>query len=377
MSSRSKPSGRPDRKLEERDFTGGGIIGAPEFVGSTGDPDMDAQVSELVRKWDCTKSPALIEELLVTALNIGHDDIGVGDLKLLNRSLKELRSAMLGFRPYRHHRKVVVYGSARTDPEQPEFKAAMALSQTMLRHGFWTITGAGEGIMGAAQKGAGRDQSFGLNIRLPFEQSANETIHGDSKLHYFNYFFTRKLTFVKEADAVALFPGGFGTMDECFEVLTLMQTGKMQILPIVMVDAPGGTYWKTFLQFVKDHLLRLELISPQDLHFFKITDQLDEAVEEICGFYRVFHSYRFVGSRLVLRLENRITRKALDRINEEFGDLLKKGKFELKKALKAEANEPNIANLPRIVFTPLLKNFGRFRQLIDALNAAETEEKET
>ena len=293
-----------DCEFEEKDFTGAGIAARPFHLGTTGNPHFDQKIKTLVEEWSCGRHNELVEELIVTALKLGHDDVSVGDMKLFNRTLKELRMANNAFRPYQHRRKISTYGSARTKPGQPEYEAAVAFSQKMSAAGFMTITGAGHGIMGAANEGAGRRESFGLNINLPFEQSANETIDGDNKLITFNYFFTRKLSFVKEADAVALFPGGFGTMDEGFELLTLIQTGKSTILPIVMIDAPGGKYWKTWKQFIEEHLLRLGLISPEDFFLFKVTDDIDEAVAEITHFYSNFHSYRYVKDKMVFRLRN-------------------------------------------------------------------------
>ena len=237
--------------------------------------------------------------------------------------------------------------------------------------GFMTITGGGDGIMGAAQRGAGRENSFGLNIRLPFEQKANETIHGDPKLINFNYFFTRKLNFLKETHAVALFPGGFGTMDEGFEVLTLMQTGKARIIPVVCVDRPGGTYWKTWMRFLEDHLLRRGLISDDDFSLFKMCNSVDEAIGEIAQFYKNYHSYRWVGQKMVVRVRRRLADKAIEIINAAFDDVLNGHHLVQDVALPEEHNEPELAEMPRLIFTPKRKNFGRFRKLFDAINAAE------
>ena len=234
-----------------------------------------------------------------------------------------------------------------------------------------TITGAGDGIMGAAQRGAGRDESFGLNIKLPFEQGANETIATDRKLVSFNYFFTRKLSFVKEAEAFALFPGGFGTMDELFEALTLIQTGKAAVLPIVMVDVPGGNYWHTWTDFVREQLLGRKLISPEDLALFRITDNVNEAVEEILHFYRVFHSYRYVGPDLVFRLNMPLSEAKMDVLNRDFRDLLASGDFRLGEALPGENSEAEMASMPRLIFRARRRSFGRLRELIDEVNRSE------
>jgi len=264
-----------------------------------------------------------------------------------------------------------VFGSARTQPGDVEYEAAKEFSRKMVEHGFMIITGAGPGIMEAGNEGAGPGESFGLRIQLPFEAGANDFIENDPKLVNFKYFFNRKLSFVKEADAVALFPGGFGTMDEGFETMTLIQTGKATLFPIVMIDAPGGTYWKSFLQFIKEHLLRLRLISEEDLHLFKVTDSSDEAVAEILQFYRIFHSYRYVREQLVIRMNHRISPDDLQRLNDEFSDLLLTGCYEIGPLLPAERNEPEIAALPRLICTPKRSHYGRLRQMIDALNRSQ------
>jgi uncharacterized protein (TIGR00730 family) len=356
------------------DFTAGGIHALPSKPRhTTGNPQLDQHIKEIVAQAGCEKSCDLIEEMITTAIKIGRDGLSVADLKLFNRSLKELRQAARMFAQYRGRKKVVVFGSARTAPDEPESIAAEVFARRMVERGFMIITGGGDGIMGAAQKGAGRENSFGLNIRLPFEQRANETIHGDPKLINFNYFFTRKLNFVKETHGVALFPGGFGTMDEGFELLTLMQTGKSRIIPVVLVDKPGGSYWKTFQSFLAEYLLKLGLISPEDLDFFSLHDDVDAALEEIVRFYRFFHSYRWVGDRMVVRLTQRLAAKSVAQLDTEFADLCVDCRFEQRDALPEESNEPDIAHLPRLVFTPHRKNFGRLRKLIDAVNASDPE----
>jgi uncharacterized protein (TIGR00730 family) len=309
----------------------------------------------------------------MTAYKLAKDKISVADLKMLNRSMNELRYAARVFAGYRGVRKVCVFGSARTAETEPEYRAAVEFARKMVEHDYMIITGGGDGIMGASQRGAGAEHSFGLNIRLPFEQRANETIHGDPKLINFNYFFTRKLNFVKESHAIVLFPGGFGTMDEGFEVLTLIQTGKTRIMPLVLVDKPGGTYWKTWLRFLNDHLLRLGLISPDDLNLFRVASSVDAAVEEIVGFYRNFRSYRWVGPRMVIRLHHRLSDFAVEKLNADFDDLLEEGRIVQGVALPEEANEPELADSPRLILHPHQRNFGRMRLLLDAINEAELE----
>ncbi len=355
-------------KRDTKDFTGGGILALSRKPGTTGDKEVDQAVHDLVQKWDCSKSNSLIEEMIITALLMGKDGIADADLKLYNRSLKELRGSSRVFGPYSATRKVSLFGSARTRPDQPEYKAAEEFARKMAAVGFMGITGAGPGIMAAAQEGSGRDNSFGLGIALPFEGGANPTIEGDHKLINFNYFFTRKLAFVKESDATAVFPGGFGTMDEIFEVLTLMQTGKATIYPIVMIDAPGGIYWKTWVQFVREHLFRLGLISEEDFNLFLVTDDVDAAVEEITRFYKNFHSYRYVGKECVLRLQNPVDEKMLIALNQEFRDLLATGEYAACAALKQEGDEPELSHLHRLKFTNKRGKTGRLRKLIDRVN---------
>src|SRR2546429_7809072 len=295
----------------EEDFTGGAIHDQPTRRQWSIDPPFDARVRQLVRDWDAKESPELIEEMIVTALTIARDRMSVADLKLINRSIKEMRNAAKVFAPFQHLRKVAVFGSARTPTDSPEYEVAKDFAREIVAHNFMVVTGGGDGIMGAAQRGAGRAHSFGLNIRLPSEQRANEIIQGDPKLITLNYFFTRKLSFVKEAHAFALFPGGFGTLDEAFEVLTLMQTGKARIAPVVLLDQPGGKYWETWAQFLTERLLKFGFISEEDFAFFKIKHSAQDAVAEIAQFYKVFHSARWMGERFVIRLSRSLPKKAL------------------------------------------------------------------
>ena len=321
---------------------------------------------------DEERQPLTAEQLVVqlkeTADKLIRDGANRGDIKLLNTALKELRYAFKVFAPYRNRRKVTVFGSARVGPEHPAYLQAVAFGRKIAQAGFMVITGAASGIMEAGHVGAGRENSIGVNILLPFEQSANAVIAGDVKLMHLKYFFTRKLLFVKESDAIALFPGGFGTQDEGFEVLTLVQTGKSHMFPIVMVDEPGGDYWKRWRDFVDGAILKRGLISPEDLSLYKITDTVEEAVEEVLGFYRVYHSMRYVGGDLVLRLQHELSPELLKQIQVEFADILKAGTFEQTAALPAEANDPHVATLPRLRFRFDQRHLGRLRMLIDLIN---------
>jgi uncharacterized protein (TIGR00730 family) len=297
------------------------------------------------------------------------DGANRADSKLLASALKELRHCFRVFAAYRGTRKATVFGSARTRPEHPAYQAAVEFSQRMVESGWMVITGAASGIMEAGHVGAGREKSFGLNILLPFEQGANPVISGDAKLMNMRYFFTRKLAFIKESDAVVLFPGGFGTHDELFETLTLVQTGKSHVFPIVLVDEPGGTYWKRWQEFVQQDLLARGYISPSDLHLYTITDSAEEAAAEVTNFYRVYHSMRYVRGELVMRLTARPSEALLAAIREQFADVLSGGTFEVCDALPEEDNEPLLKDMPRLKFRFNRHNHGRLRQLIDRLNA--------
>lgn len=311
----------------------------------------------------------LIDRIRESADRLHADRTDRGDLKILSRTLRELRYAFKVFHGYRGRRKATVFGSARTLRDAPAYQQAMQLGEEFAREGWLVITGAGSGIMEAAHRGAGRDNSMGLNIMLPFEQSANEVIRDDPKLVNMKYFFTRKLMFVKECHAVICLPGGFGTMDEALEVLTLLQTGKRDMLPIVLLDEPGGSYWRDWHEYVKKHLHGQRMISDEDFALYKVTDRVGKAVDEVLTFYRTYNSQRYVRKHLVFRLNQRITDEQLAGINEHFADLLADGKFELRDALKEESDDMELAGLPRLVFHFNRRDYGRLRLLIDALNA--------
>jgi len=314
------------------------------------------------------KSQDLFRVMRDTITRLEKDQPARGDLKILSRTLRELRYAFSIFRPYRRRRKLTIFGSARTQEDHPEYQSAMELGRRMANYGWMIITGAGGGIMEAGHRGAGRDASMGLNIMLPFEQSANPYIDGDSKLVTMKYFFTRKLMFVKECSAVVCIPGGFGTLDEALETLTLMQTGKQTILPLILLDHPNGSYWKDAGVFFEKQLLANGMISPEDVHLYKITDSVDETIQEILNFYRVYHSMRYVKDQLVFRLKQRLSDQQLGQIREQFSDILLKGTFEQTKALSLEAGEPELAGFPRLVFHFNRRDLGRLRMLINTIN---------
>ncbi len=313
----------------------------------------------------------LIDRIKESADKLQLDNTSRGDLKILSRTLRELRYAFKVFSPYRGRRKVTVFGSARTRPEEPSYQQAVRFGEKIVEHEWFVVTGAASGIMEAGHRGAGRENSMGLNIMLPFEQDANPIIRGDEKLVHMKYFFTRKLMFVKECHAVVCLPGGFGTLDEGLEVLTLLQTGKRDIIPCVFLDAPGDTFWREFLDYIEKRLLGDGMISPEDRSLYKYTDNADEAVEEILQFYRVYHSMRYAREKLVLRMNQPISDELLDAINVNFADILSKGTIERSEMLPAEKDEADLADLPRLVFQFNRRSLGRLRELVNSLNLGE------
>ncbi len=338
-------------------------------------PDPDpADVDELEAapstEWQPPTIADFVRQMKETADKLVRDGASRGDVKLMNVAFKELRYALKVFAAYRNKRKVTVFGSARTRPDHPTYRQAVEFGRQMAQRGYLMITGAGGGIMEAAHVGAGHDNSLGLNIMLPFEQSANPIMSAaGERLVTLKYFFTRKLMFVKETDAVVLFPGGYGTLDEGFEVLTLVQTGKSHMFPIVCVDQPGGNYWKRWEEFIRSELYDSHLISPEDLSLYRVTDSVDAAVAEVVNFHRVYHSMRFVKGDLLLRIQRRLTDVELTILRSEFADLLIKGTIEQTEADPAEANEAHLLNLPRLRFRFDRRSMGRLRQMIDRINS--------
>jgi uncharacterized protein (TIGR00730 family) len=312
----------------------------------------------------------LIDRIKEAADKLAKDQTSRGDLKILSRALSELRYAFKVFSPYRGRSKVTIFGSARTPSDHPSYQQAMLFGQLMAQQGWLVVTGAASGIMEAGHRGAGRENSMGVNIMLPFEQDANPFIAGDPKLVHMKYFFTRKLMFVKECHAVCLLPGGFGTLDEGLEVLTLLQTGKRDMVPIVLLDEPGGDYWKHFDKFVRDVLLSRGLISEEDCSLYKLTENVGEAVVEILNFFRVYHSMRYVKHRLVLRLKQPPSDELLETLNRDFADILTEGKIERNGPFSEERDEPELAHLPRLSVPFNRRNLGRLRQMIDRINAS-------
>ena len=334
------------------------------------DEKLAAQIDQLVQQLEPYAELDLIREVFVTGVKLTQEECGRGELKILRTAIKELRYAFKVFAAFRDVPKVTIFGSARSHSSDPEYQTALDFGKRIAEAGYMVITGAGDGIMGAGHVGAGQEKSFGLNILLPFEQVANETIAGDEKLINFRYFFTRKLFFMKESDAFVLLPGGFGTHDECFEVLTLMQTGRSEPAPVVMLDAPEGTYWEGWYKFVRENLIDKNYVSSEDDSFFLITGDVEEACEEICRFYRRYHSSRYVDRKrkLVLRLKDPLSLKGIDQLNLEFTDILSGGSIEDCEPFPEESDEPELLVLPRLCLPFNRKSFSRLRQLIDRIN---------
>lgn len=324
-------------------------------------------VNDLFQQLPHLRHGELIAQALALIVQMSGDDIDRLDWKLLNASLQDMGRAFSTFYPYRHVRKIAIFGSARISPDTEEYQMAREFARCVTAQGYMVITGAGGGIMQAGNEGAGADQSFGLNIQLPFEQGANPFIEGDPKLVPFKYFFTRKVFFLKESDALALFPGGFGTQDEAFECLTLTQTGKSAPVPLVLIDKPGGSYWHDWAHYIDKQLLKRGLISADDPSLYTITEDIDVACDAISSFYQVYHSSRYVGEQLVMRLKSDLTDESVAMLNENFADLLVKGTIERSKALPQEAQDET-AELPRLVLHFNQKDLGRLYRLIATIN---------
>lgn len=333
------------------------------------DPELRRRIHELIAYKNGGYNQEVVEDIIENALKLLTDVKDSGDVRVIQTALRELRYAFKLFAPYSEKRKVTIFGSARTQPTKIEYQQAVEFGRKIAEAGFMVITGAGGGIMHAGHEGAGLENSFGANIRLPWEQGANPVIQDDKKLITFKYFFTRKLIFVRHSDAIALFPGGFGTMDEGYEALTLMQTGKSQLMPLVLIDRPGGTYWKTWDKHVREHLLRDHLISPDDLNLYQITDDASQAVKIITRFYRNFQSTRFVKDLFVIRLKHTPSESAIEAMNEDFADIIIGPKIKAIEVTPEERADNDMVDLPRIAFGFNRRDYGRLRQLIDVLNA--------
>ncbi len=331
-----------------------------------GNPELDTIVRDLVGRASGNPNDDLIAEIITTAIKLHRDNPTRGDLKLINTALKEMRYSSLVFS--RHEEpKVTMYGSARLPSTDPNYVLARDFAALMAARGWGVVTGAGPGIMAAGNEGAGLDHSYGVSIRLPFETSGNPYLAPERTVN-FKYFFTRKLGFVKESHAFALFPGGFGTLDEAFELLTLIQTGKSDLHPIVLMESPGTGYWTPLTDFFRDVLLERGLISPEDLDLYITTSDPVAAADEITRFYANYQSQRYVDGQLVLRLRAAPDQDSLDQLSQEFGDLLTDGVITRAEASAAEVADADSLDCERISLRFDRRSYGRLRQLIDRLN---------
>jgi uncharacterized protein (TIGR00730 family) len=334
----------------------------------TGDDEIDAKIVDLLDAAGASNDRDQLFEIIVSGVRMAGDDADRLDLKITNAALKEMRGAFNVFAPYRETPKVTIFGSARTKPDDPLYAQTRSLAEGFAERGWMVVTGAGPGIMAAGMEGAGRENAIGVLIRLPFEAGANEVIAGDEKLIEMKYFFTRKLMLIKESAAFVALPGGFGTLDETYELLTLVQTGKALPVPIVLLDTPGGTYWQGWQRFVDDEVAGGGYIGDPDRSLFCVTDSVDVALAEVETFYRNYHSLRYVGDRLVLRLRAEPTDEEVARLSDEFADIIVRDGIEKTEALPSEVNDDDVVDLPRLVFRFDRHGFGRLRSLIDTIN---------
>lgn len=345
----------------------------------TDDPAVVERIDSLVKDMGAaggSYNARLVRELIQTALRLIPDGRDTGELKLITTAVKELRYAYRVFGQFPEPHKISIFGSARTPADHPDYAAAREFGKLISDKGWMVITGAGDGIMKAGHEGPGRSASFGVAIRLPFETNANQVIAGDEKLIYFRYFFTRKLMFLSQSEAVALFPGGFGTMDEAFEALTLIQTGKSSMIPIVLVEGKGCNYWQQFDKAMRDMLLTRGWISPEDIDLYRIFNTPAEAVEHVVAFYRNYHSSRYVKDDLVIRIKKPLKQKDVERLTEEFKVLIKpqggsSGSPAMIVQRGAMLEEDDHVDLPRLVFPHTKYKFGLVRKLIDRINECE------
>jgi hypothetical protein len=332
------------------------------------DKAADESIIKLVKLCSSAGTESLMQEILTTCVKLGMESHDIGDLKLINNCLKELRYSFKIFSPYRNVKKAIIFGSARSGKDSAEYKMSEEFAGKITKKGYMVVTGGGPGVMEAGNKGAGPGKDFALNIRLPFEQKPNPYLDERERLINFKYFFTRKLIFIKETDATTLFPGGFGTNDEGFEALTLIQTGKSRPRPVVLMEPKGSTYWESWLRFVKEQLVKNGFINKYDLKLFQVARSADEAVKYIENFYSVYHSLRYVSGLTVLRLNRPLSDKALKSINLEFKDILSEGRILASSALKEELEKAEYPDLPRLVMKFNLRDYGRLFELIRAIN---------
>jgi len=342
-----------------------------QLTFARGNGPIDELIDRLLGEVGGIRHSELVREMILAALKAGQESTDKADLKLMLSTLKEMRFTSKIFGPYRHVKKVSVFGSARAHRDSPTCGMARQLGEELARMGCMVITGGGEGIMEAVNEGAGPDHSFGVCIRLPFEKQPNQVLEGSPRSITYKYFFNRKVAFIKETDAVVVFPGGFGTLDETMEILTLLQTGKRTPIPLILMDEPPGEYWMHWIAFLKAELASKGYICEGDFALFDRVDSVAQAVRIIRRFYRRYHSMRFVGERLVIRMTTPLDLPGIDRLRREFEDLLHPGgELFMTSALPEELDDEGVSQLPRLVLDFNRRQFSRLKQLIDAVNEA-------
>ncbi len=340
----------------------------PTARSSFGSPEVDQMITELLASGGVDANADLVRSLLVTGLDMSTAEVDTLNLKIASQALAEILESWNVFNPHNERSKVTIFGSARTKPEHPDYQIAVEFGQLMAQRNWMAITGAGPGIMTAGIEGIGVENSFGVSIVLPFEKNAAPIIRDSDQLVTYKYFFTRKLTFMKESDAFALFPGGFGTLDEFFELLTLIQTGKSYPAPVVLLDAPGSTYWSGLQEVINAELLANEMISQADINLYTHTQNASEAVEILTSFYSTYHSIRQVGPNLIVRLRHAVSEDAVKALSEEFSDIITDGVIESTEATKAEVRDNDCVDLPRLKLAFNKRAFGRLIQMIRRIN---------
>lgn len=330
--------------------------------------EIDELVDQLMGKVG-VHHPEMIREMIMGALKSGQENDYLADQKLIRTTMKEMRYTNKVFGPYRDRKKVTVFGSARTSSDEPIYKKCVEFSRLLAERNYMVITGGGPGIMRAGNEGAGVENSFAVNIRLPFEQDTNPVMDQDEKVITYKYFFNRKVAFLKEAHAVVLFPGGFGTLDEGMEIMTLIQTGKNPPIPLVMIDDDGG-YWEDWLEFLRGSLLKRGLISGEDFALFSVVRDPAEAVQIIDDFYRNYHSMRFVKNKMIIRLNKALDSDHLRILTDEFGDILiPGGKMSLSSPLPEENDQPDLKYLPRLSVEFNRRSYGLLKSFIRRINS--------
>ncbi len=333
-----------------------------------GNKAVDRLIGEIARDFGFSETESLRQEILTTVVKLGLESHDRGDLKLVNNSLKELRYSLKTFAPFRSRKKVIIFGSARTKKTAPAYRMAEELARKLTAKSYMVVTGGGPGIMEAGNKGAAPGMDFALNIKLPFEQKPNPFLDEEERIINFKYFFIRKLIFIKETDATTLFPGGFGTHDEGFEMLTLVQTGKSKPRPIILMEPPGSTYWRQWKQFVQRQLVKNKFVDPSDVNLYKTAGTADQAVQYIEKFYKVYHSLRYVREKTILRLNREISDRTLRRLNDEFKDILTRGTIEISPPAEEEVKDSEHLDLPRLSMNFNLRDYSRLCEMIWVIN---------